>query len=157
SCWRRRAGKHSSTSNSDGGEGARMPATLLRPEKEMQSEPTPRPSVCATRRRRGRAAILWGLALFVLTQVGLRLFIERVRPALRDPTFEIKYQQLVRQVAAFPEAPLKVVFLGSSMTAHGIDAAALDGPLSAAAQHPTLAFNFGIHRSGPLSQLVYVR
>src|SRR5215470_5853431 len=126
-----------------------MPATLLRPEKEMQSEaaPAPRPCTCATRRRRGRAAILWGLALFVLTQVGLRLFIERVRPALRDPTFEIKYQQLVRQVAAFPEAPLKVVFLGSSMTAHGIDAAALDAPLSAAARHPALAFNFGIHRS----------
>jgi hypothetical protein len=93
----------------------------------------------------------------VLSQVGLRAYIERREPELRDPTFEIKYRRLSRRLAECPAPPVKVVFFGSSMTAHGIAAGLLDEPLARASGRPAVAFNLGIHSSGPFSQLLYLR
>jgi hypothetical protein len=115
------------------------------------------PQALASHRRRGRAALVWGLALFVLAQAALRCYIERQEPVLRDPTFELKCRQLARCRAACPGPPVTVVFFGSSITLYGIEAGLLDEPLARALHRPAVAFNFGVHSSGPLSQLVYVR
>jgi hypothetical protein len=109
------------------------------------------------RRRQGRACLFWGLAFFALLQVTLGLYTEYCRPDLRDPTFEIKYRQLARRVAACPAPPVKVVFFGSSMTAHGIEAGLLEEPVARAVGRPAVVFNLGIHQSGPLSNLIYLR
>jgi hypothetical protein len=107
--------------------------------------------------RQARAAMLWGLGLFVFSQAALGLYIERRRPELRDPTFEIKYRQLKKQVSAAPAPPVTVVFFGSSMTASGIDAGLLEGPVAQAAGRPAVVFNLGVYNSGPLSNLIYLR
>jgi hypothetical protein len=109
------------------------------------------------RMQRGRAALLWGLGLFILSQATLSLYTERRAPELRDPTFEIKYRQLRRRLDACSQRPVTVVFFGSSMTVHGIDAGRLEGPLAQAAGRPVVAYNLGIHRAGPLCHLLHVR
>jgi hypothetical protein len=117
----------------------------------------------ATRRRQlgrggqGRAALLWGLGFFVLSQIVLGLYTERREPALRDPTFEIKYRQLRRRMDGCPETPVTVVFFGSSMTVHGIDAGRLEEPLAQATGRPVVAYNLGIHTAGPLCHLLHMR
>jgi hypothetical protein len=109
------------------------------------------------RGRQARAALLWGLGLFALSQVALRAYVEHRRPELRDPAFETKYRQLGKLLAGRGPRAGRVVFLGSSLTAHGIRAGLLDEPLTRALGRPAAAFNLGIFLSGPFSQLVYVR
>src|SRR5438034_10526546 len=97
-----------------------MSATWL---AEPAAAPTRRRPVRAKetncRRRTARAAVLWGIAVFALSQVALRFFIERRLPELRDPTFEIKYRQLPERLASSPSAPAQVVFPGWSSSARG--------------------------------------
>jgi hypothetical protein len=115
-----------------------------------------RPSRRGIRGRQGRAALLWGIGLFVLSQLALIGQIAWREPELRDPTFEVKYRQLDRLLSASATPPLKVVFLGSSMTAYDINAGLLDQPLSQAAGRPVVCFNFGLLGGGPISELIYL-
>ena len=107
-------------------------------------------------RGHGRAAVLWGLGLFVLSQVGLLAYIERRGPELRDPTFEVKYRLLTRRLAACPERPVTVICLGSSMTANGMNTGLLEGLLAQALNRPVVAFNLGFYSSGWLSQHIHL-
>jgi len=116
------------------------------------------PSVQGRERLRcqGKAALLWGLALFVLAQAGLRFFIDTVRPELRDPTFEVKFRQFKDRLAACSAQPLSIVFFGSSMSVHGIKPSVLEPLLARELQRDIVAHNLAIHASGPLSHLIYL-
>jgi hypothetical protein len=120
--------------------------------------PRPRGRNCRDRAA-GRAcrAVLWGAALFAISQFVLRIGIERVRPELRDPTFEIKFRALSRLRNKSPQPPATVLFLGSSMTAHGMKAGMVDEPLSAALGRPAIGFNMATSAAGPLTHLLYVQ
>jgi hypothetical protein len=105
---------------------------------------------------RARSGIIFGLALFVLLQLGLGALVEGWRPELRDPTFEIKYRQLARLLSKHKQPPATVVFLGSSMTASGVDAGKLEEPLAASLGRPVVSYNLGINGNGPLSHLIHM-
>src|SRR5260370_16251610 len=90
---------------------------------------------------RARGAVVLGIALFVLSQVGLRVMIEEFRPELRDPTFEIKYRQFARLKAQCKQPPAIILFMGSSITAHGMKAAMVDEALSSSTRRSLIRFN----------------
>ena len=132
-----------------------MQNTLERAETTREIQPKARPR--AAQQVRARQAVLGGIVLFVLVQAGLRGWIERDHPELRDPTFEIKYRQWVRLKAVVPQPPATVLFMGSSMTAQGIKADMVDQPLSAALGRSVIGFNLGANSGGPFTQLVCLR
>ena len=107
--------------------------------------------------RRMRGTLLLSLAAFVLFQAGLRLIIDEWQPELRDPPFEIKYRQLTGLVNQHRQPPATVVFLGSSMTAHGIRPALMGPPLEVALGRPVVGYNLGINGAGPIAQLIYAQ
>src|SRR5262245_20945385 len=106
--------------------------------------------------RQARAALLWGLVAFVISQLGLAAAIEWKCPELRDPFYGCKANRLHRRSAG-PEAPFTLVMLGSSRTTYGFQASALEPRLSEAAGRPVVAFNFGIPGAGPLMELLTLR
>ena len=106
---------------------------------------------------RARGAVVLGIALFVLSQVGLRVIIEEFRPELRDPTFEIKYRQFARLKAQCKQPPAIILFMGSSITAHGMKADMVDEALSASSGRSVIGFNLATNAAGPFTQLVYVQ
>src|SRR5205085_7068809 len=107
--------------------------------------------------RRARNGLLTCLGLFLLSQLGMRLWIDRRRPEFRDPTFEIKYRLLERQLAQKPASAFKVIFTGSSMTAHGVRADKVEQSLTAALDRPVVSFNMASNGAGPLTQLIHVQ
>lgn len=107
--------------------------------------------------QRARAAVLSGLLLFVCFQVGFRFVIEEWHPEMRDPTFENKYCQLRERIAACSQPPATVVFLGSSMTAHGMQAGLVEEPLSRKLNRPVVAYNLAANAGGPFTQLLYLQ
>ena len=105
---------------------------------------------------RARCGLIVGLALFLLLQLGLGAVIEGWRPELRDPTFEIKYRQLTRLLSKHRQPPATIVFLGSSMTASGVDAGRMEGSLASSLGRPVVSYNLGINGNGPLSHLIHM-
>ncbi|HKB38309.1 MAG TPA: hypothetical protein VKD72_17820 [Gemmataceae bacterium] len=106
--------------------------------------------------RRARSAVLSGLVLFALTQLGLGLAIALCLPSVRDPFYSQKAARLKRRLAADP-APLTVVMLGSSRTAYGFAPSPLEGPLTRALGRPVVLFNFGLCGAGPVTELLTLR
>src|SRR5579862_9036860 len=116
---------------------------------------------CDHRRRhrwqaRARSIVLGALALFGLAQIALRGVIDYARPEWRDPTFEIKYRRFVELKRQFDPAAASVLFMGSSMTAFGTNAKAVDRPASDALGRPVVGYNLAIAASGPFSQLLFL-
>src|SRR5438874_4901448 len=134
-----------------------MSAVLTRERTEVPAgeaaKPAPRQSV----RSRGRAAVLWGVGLFVLSQGMLRLGIELWQPELRDPLFEMRYRQLGNRLAHSPGPPVRVIFFGSSITAQGVKAGSVEESLTRAVGRPVVAYNLGIPGCGPFGQMVALR
>jgi hypothetical protein len=83
--------------------------------------------------------------------------IEGWRPELRDPSFEIKYRQLTRLLRQHQQPPATVIFMGSSMTANGVNAAIVEEPLASTLGRPVVAYNLAINGNGPLSHLVHMQ
>src|SRR5262245_43927180 len=106
--------------------------------------------------RRARGTLLLGLAVFALTQVGLRVFIDECKPELRDPIFEIKYRQLAQLRSQHADPPATVVFLGSSMSANGMKAGDAEAPLASSLGRPVVSYNLATNGGGPITHLVYV-
>jgi hypothetical protein len=106
---------------------------------------------------RARAIVLGAVTLFVLAQSGLRGVTEGARPELRDPAFEIKYRQYTRLKSQVTPTTATVLFMGSSLTAHGMKADVVDEPVSAALGRTVIGFNLGTNGSGPFTQLVYLQ
>jgi hypothetical protein len=104
---------------------------------------------CLLRQR--RRELLWGLAGFVVCQLGLAVALECWLQDARDPEYAAKELRLLARIAEAP-ARLLVLVLGTSRTKMGLDARRLsddpDGPL---------VFNFGLAGSGPMMDLVSLR
>ncbi len=96
--------------------------------------------------------MLWLAATFVLGQAALGVPIDVALPAVRDPEFDAKRARLQRQRSSHPGRPL-VVVLGSSRTAHGLDA----GRLSSPEKGGPVVFNMALAGSGALLQSVSLR
>jgi hypothetical protein len=99
-------------------------------------------------RPRARRAVLAGLALVLLAQVGLNLALDTVAPHLRDPEYGHRAHRLAELARTRGSRPL-VVVLGSSRTQMGVSPADLglgaDGPV---------VFNMGQAGAGPPHQLL---
>jgi hypothetical protein len=101
-----------------------------------------------------RAALIVGLAAFVLATVGLSVAVESVKPEWRDPEFGHRLRQLRKWKAEAPHRPL-VLVLGSSRDQMGISPRAMNLP-----NGPTdpLVYNFGYRGALPLwSWLILMR
>src|SRR5262249_5810031 len=115
----------------------------------------------APRRRRalgtrGRAALLWGAAVFALVQVALAVAIESRYPHLRDPYYGYKEERFLPRLAAMPVQPRTVVMLGSSRTSNGLCGQEVERLLAGPDGKPVV-FNFGLPGSGPLTHLLTFR
>lgn len=120
----------------------RAAATLVRPRAPVSPERAA--ATRAPQHRAARAAVLWGVAAFVLASAGLSAALETVLPQLRDPEYGYRLVRVREQHGLHPGRPL-VLVMGTSRTANGFD------PLAAGAGEPTspLWFNFGLSGGGP--------
>src|SRR5947209_5379146 len=103
------------------------------------------------RRRRFKRTVLWTLASIALIQLALTALIETRLVAVRDPEFALRESRLRERLAEHPNQP-RIVFLGSSRVACGIDAERVTRILNG----DGVAFNFGIPKAGPFCQGVYL-
>jgi hypothetical protein len=113
----------------------------------------------ATRRsldRRGRRALLYGVASFVALQLGLAVAIERWMPDLRDPTYGIKLRLLNRRMATVTAKPPTVVVVGTSRVEYGLLGQALEEQLAPTLGVRPVVFNFGVSGAGGVYELLVV-
>jgi hypothetical protein len=135
-----------------------MPQTIERTEAIRAPQKALRPRLSRSQMQaKARAVVLGAAAMFILAQFGLRGVIEEARPELRDPTFEIKARRYGALKSQVSPAPASVLFMGSSMTVFGADAAAVDGPASQVLGRPVVAYNLGVAGSGPFTQMLYLQ
>lgn len=76
---------------------------------------------------------------------------------LRDPVYADKERSLVRLERSLPPGSPIVLFVGTSRTGNGFDAARAEDVLSGARGRPIGAFNFGTPASGPVTHLLHLR
>jgi hypothetical protein len=103
------------------------------------------------RRRRFKGAVLWSVASLALIQLALSLLIETRLVSVRDPDYAFREARWRERLAERPKQT-RIVFLGSSRIACGIDAERITQALDGDA----VAFNFGIPRAGILGQRIYL-
>jgi hypothetical protein len=105
-------------------------------------------------RWRGRAALAWGVALFLLVQAGLNLALLRSWP-LRDPEYGRRLVALRQRLAERrPGRPL-VLVLGSSRVAVNLRPGLLD--VNRLDSGGPVVFNFGLCRAAPMLELQCLR
>ncbi len=104
---------------------------------------------------RGRAAVLWTLLLFALSQLALGLWICRRHPEFRDPEFSSVLTGLRSRLAEAPGRPL-VLVLGSSRPANSLRPAILTRALADTEPSPVV-FNAALLWGGPLHELLVFR
>jgi hypothetical protein len=104
------------------------------------------------KQRRPRAALAWGLGLFIALQLGTAVVVENWRPELREPEYGNKKRLLARCLRDAPGRPL-VLFLGTSRTDNGLCPDALPAYRTADGRCP-LVFNFGLAGANPLQELL---
>ncbi|MGL6072879.1 MAG: DUF1574 family protein [Fimbriiglobus sp.] len=100
--------------------------------------------------RRSRLAVIWGVALFGLTQLGLAIAAES-SSRIRDPMYGDKLVKLRRLQASQP-GPV-VVMLGSSRTGLALNGRAAEDEL----KRPAVVFNFGVPSAGPITEHLYLQ
>lgn len=108
-------------------------------------------SVRCHRKRRPKLSIWWMLASFALLQFGISAAIEARLVSVRDPEYAFREARWRERLAEHPHQK-RIVFLGSSRVACGIDAERITRRLNG----DGVAFNFGIPRAGPFSQRTYL-
>jgi hypothetical protein len=104
--------------------------------------------IAQSRRRGARAAVLWAVAVAVLTNVALAVAVETVLPKLRDPEYGYRITPLHAHQQAHPDRPL-VLMLGTSRVQNSIDPTAMGFPDQPGSP---LVFNFGQSAASPLRQ-----
>jgi hypothetical protein len=104
---------------------------------------------------RGRAAVGWGLALFVASQLGLGLWLARLHPELRDPEFSSVLAGVRAHIAEAPDRPL-VLVLGSSRPANALRPSVVRTALADGEPAPTVC-NAALLWGGPLHELLVFR
>ena len=115
----------------------------------MTAAPRPAPS---DRRRRARRAVVGGVVIFAVLQLGYGLFAE-VYPRARDPLYGDKLVKLRRRLRD-ADGGKCVVMLGSSRTGMAFHAAVVERQLG---RDRVTAFNFGVPSAGPVTQLLYFK
>ena len=105
--------------------------------------------------RSSRSDVLWALALFAASQIGLAIAIEGWRPELRDPRYDCRAERLIRRAAGAGPRPLCIVVLGSSRVQDGFNSSELEARLAAQLRRPLVVFNFGIPGAGPIANLIH--
>jgi hypothetical protein len=101
--------------------------------------------VHGSKRSRARFAILVGLLVLMLAQLGLGVVVETAKPEWRDPEYGHRIKQLRQLKSEHPDRPL-VVALGSSRTLMGFSPKHMNGD--------TVVYNFGQTGAGPLQLLL---
>jgi hypothetical protein len=107
--------------------------------------------------RRQRSALLWGVATFVVLQLGLTLSRESWLPELRDPAFGAKMKRLAQRRRGAGPDPVTAVMLGSSRTVYGFRGKLLEAAVAKAQERPAVVFNLGIYGAGPVSELLHLK
>lgn len=111
-------------------------------------------------RHRGRSALVWAFAFFLVSQVGLAAAISCGFPDLGEPFYGARLARLHSllqcDTPADGPAPL-VLMLGSSRTAYGLDAAWVERALTAGRGGPVRVFNFGTLGAGPITERLYLQ
>jgi hypothetical protein len=111
----------------------------------------------AARRRTARQAciaLLTGAALFAVLQIAAAVALELWFPGAIDPDYGSRFWRIGHGHAAEAEPPRTVVMLGSSRTYYGLDAEALNSPLSRDLGRPVSVVNFGFTGAGPVTELL---
>lgn len=104
---------------------------------------------------RGRGSLLWAVAVFVVGQAGLGVWLHRTHPQMLNPTWDFRLSRLRDRLREAPGRPL-VLALGSSRAANGLSPADMgvgeltDGP-------EPVAFNFATLGGGPIRELLTLR
>jgi hypothetical protein len=104
--------------------------------------------------RHARASLGWTVLAFVAAQLALTLVLERCRPDVNDPEFEIRAALLERAHQAEPERPL-LLTIGSSRFVTNFRPEWMPELITSAGEKP-LAFNFAHYGAGPFVNLVQV-
>src|SRR5262249_14198945 len=128
---------------------------VLRGQPSMAQPATPSGTKRGRLEARGRSAVRWCAAAFVLLQAAYFPLTERW-PHLGDPEYGLKLAHLRRQVAAKPPAQPCVVMLGSSRTGWGLNPGSMT-TLRPGEPGGPVVYNFGINSSGVVVQLVMLR
>jgi hypothetical protein len=133
---------------------------MAAPSPLLSSPPSAnRPAAASWRRRklplRGRTAMAWAAASWLLLQLALVVAVDQWLPELRDPEFGRKLALLREARAEAHDRPL-VLLLGSSRSHFGVSPTAFEAAAGAGKGEPLL-FNFGIMGGGPITQLVLFR
>jgi hypothetical protein len=97
-----------------------------------------------------QSILAWVLAWLAASQIGLGLFLARVRPEVREPEYGSLLRTLRARLRENPGRPL-VLILGSSRSANLFHAAPPAGPSE------PVVFNFATLASGPVRQLQMLR
>jgi hypothetical protein len=107
------------------------------------------------RRRQARTTVVSSIvALFLLTG-GFTAYVH-CRPGFRDPLVTIKREVYAERVADKPEA-VRVVVLGSSLSAAAVEPRTLAATVEAETGRPCVAFNLSAAGSGPVSLYLHAR
>src|SRR5262245_57272552 len=104
---------------------------------------------------RGRSAVRWCVAAFVLLQAAY-FPLSDWWPRLADPEFGYKLAKLREQVQAKAANQPCVVMLGSSLTGMGFNPSAMSTLRPGELGRPVV-FNFGINSGGVVVQLLCLR
>src|SRR6516225_6159014 len=107
------------------------------------------------RSRRARAALICGLAVFVVGQLALEAAMHTRWPELHDWDFGEKLKRLQAAMQEEPGQPL-VLVLGSSRAALGVRPDLVPTPVTDGRQPPKV-FNFAFPCFGPVRELVSLR
>lgn len=100
--------------------------------------------------KRGRAAVLWGLGVFLLLQLSLDIAADSWWPGLRYPEYGRKLEMIQRLRDERASQP-SLVALGTSRTAFGLTPAA---GIARPNQDRAWQFNFALTGQGPIQELV---
>jgi hypothetical protein len=103
--------------------------------------------------RRACRAVCGGLLLFVLSQIGLRLWIDARAPWVRDPEYAARLARLQPPPPSRGERPPLVVVFGSSRTEFGLKALVMQEALARDLGRPVRVHNFGLPGSSGVESL----
>jgi hypothetical protein len=107
--------------------------------------------------QRARRAVLVGLVLVLLVQVGLALALEWYGSSLHDSIYGQKVRQLKHRLKTGPARPLLAVQVGSSRTLNGMRGRAAEPWLARHLGRPVVLFNMGFVAAGPITNLLNTR
>jgi hypothetical protein len=131
-------------------------ARVLVPLRRLLARrPAARPAAARDRRRRAGTAVVVGLVVFAVLQLGLGVAAE-LSLWVRDPGYADKEIRLARREATARGGPV-VVMLGTSRTGYGFHAGRVETRAREELGRPVAVFNFGIPASGPVTHLLYLR